>query len=445
MKTEEKVPKPSYFKGILSILIIGTGYYISTLSLYFSFNRAALLTIFLVIWGTYWFFASFSTIVAKYLTNNKNILYRGTNIVSISNLVFRIRRNYKTFAAIAVLVATTITAFGTVSSMKFFVDKNYEIEIPYSFSYISNDSHLNERIKEIIAESQHDLILWESINYIDTNDFTVNYRMFEKNIAIMKYSDFERVTKNLKPERYEKLIKETKITQNEAIYVEKPGVIMSVSADHDTQSHKIGIGNFEFAIKDEIKTPLLGSAVSKPVVIVSDSVYTELSKSFQEYTLNGFNITSEDDSEDLGYQIVYQLPEDKKLFSFHGTTYYIYGILYFLGAFMSLVFVIATGSIIYFKLLSDALDDKEKYQMLKKIGMTNDEIIKSVSNQVSISFGAPLIVGSIHSIMAIRVLSRLMDYPLIVPTSFSIGVFTVVYGLFYFVTTKKYLQIVCEQ
>jgi len=444
LKKEEQMPETNYIKGVLSLVLIGSGYYISNLSLNISFQTTALATIFLVVWGTYWLFGSFSTIIAKYLRDNKSILYKGTNIISISNLVFRIKKNYKTFAAIAILVATTITAFGTVSSMKYFVDQNFKIEIPYSFSYISSDNELNETIKEIIKDSKHQLLLWESINYLNVDQFEANFQVYFKDVAVVRHSDFQRVTRDLKPKGYEKFLEIKELSNKEAIYVEKPGVIMSITRDTEKKTTTFNIKGLEYVIKDEIKTPLLGSAASKPVLIVNDEVYEMLLLDFQEYTLNGFNITEENDSEELGYKIAGLLPKDTRLFSYHGTTYYIYGILYFLGAFMSLVFITATGSIIYFKLLSDAINDKEKYQILRKIGMTDSEIEIAISKQIGISFAIPLIVGSVHSIFAIRVLSKLMNYSLVVPTVLSIIIFATIYSIFYNATTRKFLQIIGE-
>src|SRR5690606_5410579 len=106
-------------------------------------------------------------------------------------------------------------------------------------------------------------------------------------------------------------------------------------------------------------------------------------------------------------------------------------IVYFLGAFLFLVFIFATGSIIYFKILSESFRDKAKYEILKKIGTTDFEIKEAVSKQVGMFFLMPLIVGIVHSIVAISVLSDLLEYSLIIPTMLSIAVFIVVYGLFY--------------
>ena len=117
----------------------------------------------------------------------------------------------------------------------------------------------------------------------------------------------------------------------------------------------------------------------------------------------------------------------------------------FLGAFLFLVFVFATGSIIYFKILSESFKDKDKYEILKKLGTTDTEIKESVSKQVGMFLLLPLIVGIIHSMVAISVLSDLMNYSLIMPTIISIGVFIIVYGIFYVFTRRKYVNVITNQ
>ncbi|MGF7059904.1 hypothetical protein [Brassicibacter mesophilus] len=91
------------------------------------------------------------------------------------------------------------------------------------------------------------------------------------------------------------------------------------------------------------------------------------------------------------------------------STYQPIAIIFFLGAIMSLVYVIATGSIIYFKMLSEAFMDKTKYEVLTKLGMNKKEISKAVSKHVDISFILPLIVGAFHSCFAIAVLSTFLN------------------------------------
>jgi len=95
--------------------------------------------------------------------------------------------------------------------------------------------------------------------------------------------------------------------------------------------------------------------------------------------------------------------------------------------------------------LSESFRDKDKYEILKKLGTTDVEIKKSVSKQVGVFFLLPLIVGIIHSTVAISVLSDLMSYSLTVPTIISIGVFIIVYAIFYVFTGRKYVNVVRNQ
>ncbi|MDT2261117.1 hypothetical protein P7H06_18720 [Paenibacillus larvae] len=76
------------------------------------------------------------------------------------------------------------------------------------------------------------------------------------------------------------------------------------------------------------------------------------------------------------------------------------GIMIFVGTFVGLVFLIATGSIIYFKQLSEANADKAKYNILRKVGVTLKEMKKGIGKQIAFIFVAPLIVGILHSIFA---------------------------------------------
>ncbi len=101
----------------------------------------------------------------------------------------------------------------------------------------------------------------------------------------------------------------------------------------------------------------------------------------------------------------------------------------------------ATGNIICFKTLSESFRDKNKYEILKKLGTTDLEIGKAVSKQVGMFFILPPVVGIAHSIVAISVLSDLMKCSLIISTITSIGVFAFMYGLFYIFTRRKCLYL----
>ncbi|WP_077369607.1 FtsX-like permease family protein [Anaerosalibacter sp. Marseille-P3206] len=429
LKKEEELPKVNYFKGIASIIIIGVAYFIAINYKKVGFETAFMVTVLLIIWGTYWLFGSFFSMVVRHYINKKSYLYKGVNIISVSNIAFRIKNNYRTLAAVAVLITTCITCFGTVSSLKYYVEKNHKVEVPYTISYISNNEEEIGKVNEIAESSNHKIELMEKANFLYVP---------ENEVVLMKLSTFENVISDLK---VEDMVSKFKLSKDEVVYIERPGTMMSILG----KQNSINIGDKKYDIKLKTKIPLLGNGVNFPCIVVNDEEYEVLKSQFDENQFNGIILDNPDDTKDLTFDLAKVLSEDSRLFTYWiaGVTFYDFaGIVYFIGAFLSLVFVFATGSIIYFKTLSESFRDKNKYEILKKLGTTDLEIYSSVSKQVGIFFILPLIVGIVHSIVAISVLSDMMNYGLVVPTAISIGVFALVYGIFYIFTTKKFIAVV---
>lgn len=432
LKKEEELPKVNYFKGIASIIIIGVAYFIAVNYEKLGFDITFLVTVLLIVWGTYWLFGSFFSMVIRHYINKKSYLYKGVNIISVSNIAFRIKNNYRTLAAVAVLITTCITCFGTVSSLKYYVGENHEIEVPYTISYISNDEEEIKKVDEIVENSNHKVELKEKANFLYVPD---------REVVVLKFSDFENILSDLKVENGEKITSKFNLAKGEAIYIERPKTMMSTLE----KQKSIAIGDEKYNIKINTKVPLLGNGVSFPCIVVNNEEYEVLKSQFDESGFNGIILDNPDDTKDLIFKLAETLPRESNLYGYWvaGATFYDFaGIIYFVGAFLSLVFVFATGIIIYFKTLSESFRDKNKYEILKKLGTTDFEIYKSVSKQVGIFFILPLIVGAIHSTVAISVLSDLMNYSLIVPTIISIVVFAIVYGIFYIFTTKKFISVV---
>lgn len=431
LKKEEELPKINYFKGIVSIVIIGVGYYIAINYEKFGFGTALMVTVLLIIWGTYWLFGSFFSMVIRYYINKKGFLYKGTNIISISNIGFRIKNNYRTLAAVAILVTTCITSFGTVSSLKYYVDENHKIEVPYTITYISDNQEEIVKVDKIIANSNHKLELKEKANFLYVPD---------RQVVVVSLSTFRNIIWDLKVKNSENIISEFNLSKDEVGYIERPGVMMSIIAKDD-----IVLGDKKYDVKVNTKSPLFGNGVPFPCLVVNDDEYEILKSKFIEKQFNGIILDNPEDTKDLTFELAEVLPAESGLYTYFiaGARFYDFtGIVYFLGAFLFLVFVFATGSIIYFKTLSQSFEDKGKYGILKKLGTTDLEIHQSVSKQVGMLFILPLIVGIIHSMVAILVLSDIMKCSLIKPTIISIGIFALIYGIFYVFTRKKFLDIV---
>lgn len=120
----------------------------------------------------------------------------------------------------------------------------------------------------------------------------------------------------------------------------------------------------------------------------------------------------------------------------------LYGVALFIGSFLGVIFVLATGSIIYYKQLSEAYANQRYYETLRKIGVTKKEVRKSISKQVSFSFISPLIVGLVHSLFAIPIINNMPIYNIIMPILISSGAYCIIYVGCYVLTIYSYFKIV---
>ena len=441
-KKEEELSKVNYIKAVLSILIIGVGYYYVNYSLDEMIMIRALVTVILVVWGTFWLFDAFLNYIMKVIVNAKSVLYKGVNIVSLSTIAFRVKKNYRTLAIIAVLVATTTTAFGTVTSLKYYVGKNHDIELPYSFTFISEDQGYKDKVKAVIDLSDHNILFDNQIKLLQVREFETEFRYFSKEIHVISFSDFERSARRLNKDGGQSILSQVKPEKGEGFLVSNSTTIASL----DRPGGKtIKIGERSYVVRDELRTPLFGNGYSKYCLILHDEEYEALKPSYNQVTFNGIIVDRQEESHELARQLHELEPQNKTMYYYVGrfeNKYDFIGVVYFLGAFLSLVFVIATGSIIYFKLLSEALEDKGKYEILKRVGMSREEISKAASRQIGISFLLPLMVGSVHGAVALHVLSQIMNYGLLVPGLVTFGAFAAIYGIYYIATVKKFVNLV---
>ena len=129
--------------------------------------------------------------------------------------------------------------------------------------------------------------------------------------------------------------------------------------------------------------------------------------------------------------------------------YNLYGGLLFLGAFLGILFIMATVLIIYYKQISEGYDDKDRYNVMQKVGMNKDEVKQTIRSQVITVFFLPLITAAIHVIAAFPMIERLIALFNLTNTSLfmlctaiTVAVFAVIYGIVYSLTAKVYYKIV---
>ena len=127
----------------------------------------------------------------------------------------------------------------------------------------------------------------------------------------------------------------------------------------------------------------------------------------------------------------------------------LYGGLFFIGVFLGVLFVMATVLIIYYKQISEGYDDRERFSIMQKVGMSRDEVKSAIHSQVVTVFFLPLIVAGIHVTAAFPLISKLLVLMQLTNTKLFIActgacflVFAVMYVFVYNLTARTYYRIV---
>ena len=129
--------------------------------------------------------------------------------------------------------------------------------------------------------------------------------------------------------------------------------------------------------------------------------------------------------------------------------YTLYGGMFFIGLFLGTLFLMATVMIIYYKQISEGYDDKERFEIMQKVGMSMSEIKSTIKTQIVMVFFLPLIFAIIHIGFAFEVITRLLAVFNFVNVSLfflcTVGIilaFAIIYFIVYFITARAYLKIV---
>lgn len=450
-KKEQSLPKIKWIRGMTGVACIAAAYYIALniLDLEINFTKAALLILVLICTGTYFFFGSFLTIILNKLIQNKKIVYKGSRLVSFSNTLFRLRTNYRSLSMTAILCAAAFAAFSGSMALKYFADNNTAVEAPYSISFINQDEETNQTIKKLIQESSHKILVEHQSHFL-TGKVTYNDGNREKTetCLITSYSEVEKSLMVTRPGNYRQILKGFDLRDNETISILHSNLVFS-GINYTGMPHVIK--GKSYTLKKEVRIPFigeLGDVGQYRTYVITDKQYNELRENAEEMTLYGINFTSPEDSIQLVKKIsaVMKNPGDN-LNSYAGQfqhKYYLIGAFYFMGLVMACIFVISTFSTIYFKILSDAIHDKEQYKILMKIGMTEQEIDKSIFNQVGMAFILPVLMGMVHGIIAIKALEAFMHYQFTGSILAGAGILVLAMAGFYLLINRKYQDMVVK-
>ncbi|EAE8345856.1 ABC transporter permease [Listeria monocytogenes] len=451
----EKSPKPSFILALLSLLLIGVGYVIAgqpldaknSVWIKLGFPLGALIILTTVIVGTSLFITFFLPYFLAKLRNNKRLFYKGSNIISTSQLTFRISSNAKTLIIISILSATTLSAIGTISSIYYQANSSASTSAPSSFEYeVPKDPNANKKIiKAAESDSDHPVEFKQQSTYYITQaegtrpDF-VEYDINE-GFPIISQSEYNSLVKSQdNPEN------EVNLKENEA------HMVLSITYDENARKEMIGE---KYTLKSpgkptvQIKSVTQGSPLGtvQGLLVLPDKQVAQIAtdKNIPAKNIESINVKDAKQATALDKKVHSSLPKDTNFISYPNSYQQIItvtGVLLFIGMFIGFVFLAATGSIIYFKQLTEAYNDIGTFDILKKIGLNRKDIRQILAKQLLVVFLIPLIIGIAHSSFALIGLSHLVALDLTLPVIISTGIYTLMYIAYYFLTLNSYTNIV---
>ncbi len=469
-KVGEKEPKTKLLMAIIGAICIGTGYTIaitvesplSALALFF-------VAVILVIVGTYLLFTTGSIVILKMLKKNKNYYYKSKHFTTVSGMLYRMKQNAIGLANICILstmvlvmVSTTVCLYiGTEDMLN--TRYNADVIAYRSFDDIESweDDNLKEKAIEISKEEGRTI---ESIEYFKYLAFSVSNNNGKLSTDTNNYSAGKNNINQvlfITADEYRNLTGESvSLKDNEVI---------AHSSDKEIES-EFTLFNKEYIVKERIsKFANIGDVGSYLVdahyfVVANKKVLCEIyEKEEQAYGDNASGISAQievdvDGTDDQKIQFAnsirgvegkyhYQTVDSKQEIS--SEMYELTGGFLFIGLFLGLLFSLATVMIIYYKQISEGYYDKDKFEIMQKVGMSKGEVKKTIREQVLTVFYLPLVMAGIHVMAAFKMITRLLLmfaltnvklFAICTVTTFI--VFAIIYALVYTVTAREYYKIV---
>lgn len=468
----EREPKTKWVLTILGLLSLGTGYYIAlaiknplTALVYFFF------AVILVIIGTYMLFTAGSIALLKILRKNKKYYYKTKHFTSISGMIYRMKQNAVGLANICILSTAVLVMVSSTSSLMLGMQDVIATRYPDDFIVYSNETS-EERAYESFDAIRE---LQEEQNLNVTSEREYRYLVFP---AFINGDTFE-VTRdanfsslgNLNNLIFVSLSDYNRVMGTDKTLAEDEILIYSDRLQFDYPTLKIF--DREYSVKEKIDEfigngLIVAVAANTQFIVLPDGTDIDELYALQKEALSdgaseiqyyyGFNSDADEETQRAFYRT---LLEDYVGHGYEGTIESkadsrsefvgLYGGFFFIGIFLGILFIMATVLIIYYKQISEGYDDKQRYEIMQKVGMTHQEIKNSIHSQVLTVFFLPLIVAGIHIAVAFPIITKLLALLNLLNVQLFLTctvvcyvVFAVMYLLIYLLTARTYYKIVSK-
>ncbi|MBU3878347.1 ABC transporter permease [Faecalicatena sp. AGMB00832] len=440
-KQEEMKPEKGWLtllKVIAGIGVLAAGYVCAVQTGEIDTLGYALMAVILVIVGTYLLFGGAIPYFVRRLTGKKHFLYQKQRTLWLNSLSYRIQRNYRTYAMVTILMICAVTVLGMSIAMKQRYDKMVHFKDTFTIQVVAQHELDPAEIKEGI-EQTNKVEYSAKVSYLMLDPSYFHTKFVNQSYAILPYSEVKNTANQSGlPFEYAEL------KQDEVI--ELSHVILMSFVGHD-ENKKIQIGEDQFTVMADDDTPFLGNMQeAMSIYVVNDEVYKKLEPLGLTFHLYNYklkdpsnlnasmpylkSLAEQDESGNYQVGISCVSPESKAEAWIR--------VMYSLCVFMFVTLILAGSSIIFIKLGNDSYEDKERYQVLMKLGIGKDVLGKSIKQEIRFTYYCPFVLMAVTSWFAIKALGNVMKEDLFRVNIYSAVSVLVVFTVVYLISVKVF-------
>lgn len=436
-KLGEKEPRAKFLLTIVGLILLGAGYFIALMvkqpleaMLYF------FIAVILVILATYILFTAGTVTLLKLLKKNKNYYYKPNHFISISNMIYRMKQNAIGLANIAILYSMVLVALSTTISLwvgyKDIMETRYPKDIVIRFDFADGVEKYKDIIFPILEEKKDQVKDYQEFAYTTT---MAKFDPDSSKAILLKNEEVLGQNPHL---LHLFLLEDYNQFTGEDLSLDQ-GQIYIYGNREEYGKKEIKFAEEVFTIKDfenHTKLPDMdaNTIYSSFTILARDQedvdrilttfVHEEEAKNDLQRYVMMFDLDIEkEEKAEIGKQISKSILDYKeKNHITHGDYIVVdnreiaseelkgfYGGFLFIGCFLSIIFVIATGVIMYYKQVSEGMEDRQRFDIMQKVGLDKKLIRDSINRQVLLIFFLPLAVSCIHLTFAFPMLTKLLN------------------------------------
>ena len=465
----EGEPKNRYLFLLLGFILLGAGYAIALtvqgiLSSLVYFFSAALLVLF----GTYLLYISFSIFILKLQRRNEKFYYKPTHFLSVSGLLYRMKANAVSLASVSILSTGVLITLSVTAAIYSTIQKTVDYVMPRDYSLSSDEIVTTENKDEI----EHVLYNAANQGLEVSNGLEDDYVSYGYETAANRVGDELTVLKSeqaLKP--YFMIVRDlasyNKRTHQQ-IELKDNEILMCTNQKNLLDLDQVKIGDITYTIHKVPNFIPSTYAVESYGIIAKDfTVMKKIGEVLQMKNIDTGEYYTPNITANLNWNLKSNVVDKTKYFATQTTyakehsfdfetreaaikkAYELNGGFLFLGILIGIIFIVGTVLITYYKQINEGYEDRDKFQIMKKVGLPDQLIHQTSNSQVLWLFLAPLAVATLHSLVASKIVSQLLglfavnSYMEYAQMLFAvIGIFFIIYFVIFRLTSRAYYRIV---